>query len=78
MTSNPRGQRDPNESLKNLTRLAYSVREAAHMLGASESTVRQWVHEGKLRALRKGKGRDRQHFSIPLRSIQELLDRASG
>ena len=61
-------------SLQGLSRLAYSVQETAHMLGASESTVRQWIYEGKLPAIRKGKGQGRQHFSVPMRSIKAMLD----
>lgn len=39
-----------------------------------EGAIMQWIHEEKLRAIRKGRGRDRRHFSIPVRSIQELVD----
>lgn len=78
MARKPREKREPDEALTKLPRLAYTVKEAAHMLGASEGSVRQWIYEGKLRAISKGKGHDRQHYSIPMKSIQDLLDSAGS
>ena len=71
-----REKRQPDPRLAHLPKLAYTVREAAHVLSVSEGTIRQLIHVGKLRAIPKGSGSARVHFFIPLASIQALLDQA--
>jgi excisionase family DNA binding protein len=68
-----RTKRSLDPCLAGLTRLAYTVRETAAMLGVSDSTVLQWIHQQKLRAIQKGTGTSRRHFTVPLSSIQEFL-----
>lgn len=70
--------KDGYPSLSGLNRLAYSVNETAKMLGVSPTSVLQWIHSGKLRAIQKGSGRARMHFTIPLAAIQEFLTSGSN
>ena len=56
-----------------LPRLAYSVREAADMLGVCEKTIRRLIHRGLLHpsiALR--------HLLIPKKEIERFLEETSS
>ena len=51
-----------------LKRRAYSVAEAAELLGVSNFTIRRRIHEGQIRAIRVG-----SRVLVPSDSIQKLL-----
>jgi excisionase family DNA binding protein len=51
------------------TRLAYSVHEAAQMLGVSDKTVRRLIRRKLLRA-----SRALRHLLIPKKEIERFLD----
>jgi excisionase family DNA binding protein len=73
-----RTRRTPRAVPEGLLRLAVSVEEAATMAGVSPSTIREWAHSGKLRVIKKGRGKNRFHFTVPIRSIEELLSSFNG
>lgn len=73
-----RTKRTIDPSFSALPRMAYSIKEAACMLGVSPSTVLQWIHEHKLRAIQKGDGQSRRHFTIPLSALQEFIAAGSS
>jgi excisionase family DNA binding protein len=54
------------------TRLAYSVHEAAEMLGVSDKTVRRLIHRKLLRP-----SRALRHLLIPKKEIERFLDETS-
>lgn len=51
---------------------AYSVKEAAQMLGKSEPTIRRWIREGKLASAKSSDSPQGQHL-IPRHSIEKYL-----
>ena len=51
---------------------AYSVKEAAQLLGRSQQTVRRWIREGKLES-RKSSDAQQGHHLIPYASIEKHL-----
>jgi len=53
-------------------RAVYSVKEAAQMLGKSESTVRRWIREGKLDSTEPADNMQGRHM-IPLASLRKYL-----
>ena len=53
-------------------RLAFSVKEAAQMLGVSEKTVRRLINRGLLRS-----SRAIRHLLIPRKAIERFLDETS-
>ena len=53
-------------------RATYSVKEAARMLGRSESTVRRWISEGKLDSAKSADTQQGRHM-IPLASLRKYL-----
>lgn len=55
------------------TKLAYSTREAAAMLGISAEQVKKLVRQGKLRALRTHENRGAK-FLITEQAMREWLD----
>ena len=50
-------------------RLACKIREAATLLGVSESTIRRLIAAGELRVIRK-----LRHPLIPVSELERLLD----
>ena len=51
---------------------AYTVKEAAQMLGRSPSTIRRWIREGKLESTKSAEKQQGQHV-IPAGSIRQFL-----
>ncbi len=51
---------------------AYSVKEAAQLLGKAEQTIRRWIREGKLES-RKSSDAQQGHHMIPYASIEKHL-----
>ena len=52
---------------------AYSVKEAASLLGRSEQTVRRWIREGKLESAKSADSQQGRHM-ISYASIKRLLE----
>ena len=52
----------------------FTPREAAHVLGISYPTLKQWIYKRKIRTIRTAGG----HHRIPEREIDKFLYRASG
>lgn len=50
---------------------AYSVAQAAYVLGEPEEQVRAWLQEGALRALPRHKGRHTRILGVELRRLRE-------
>ncbi len=50
----------------------YTVREAAHVLGKSEATIRRWIREGKLESAKSSESQQGQHM-IPHHGIERYL-----
>jgi excisionase family DNA binding protein len=51
------------------------VREVALELSVHELTVRRWIHDGRLEAVRLGEGRSAR-YRVPAHSLQEFLRHA--
>lgn len=47
------------------------IREAAELLGINPETLRRWDNEGRLKAVRIGKRKDRRY---KLSDIQKIMD----
>ncbi len=56
----------------------YVVEEVAAMTGRSEYTVRRWVSQGQLRAIRISEGGPRGRLLIPRAEIERLVAAAKG
>ena len=56
-------------------RKAYTTRETAELLGKAPRTIRRWVEEGVLKAVKVGDKR-RGRLLIPAREIDRLLNGA--
>ncbi len=50
----------------------YSVKEAAQMLGRSESTIRRWIREGELESTKSAASQQGRHM-IPYGSLRKYL-----
>ena len=53
-------------------RATYSVKEAAQLLGKSESTVRRWMREGRLGSTKSTDTQQGRHM-IPFASLRKYL-----
>lgn len=53
-------------------RAAYTVRQAARLLGLGRETLRQAVHRGEVRAIRVGR-----HLYVPAHELARLLEEAT-
>ncbi|MBM4040365.1 MAG: helix-turn-helix domain-containing protein [Planctomycetes bacterium] len=51
----------------------YTVRELAQQVGRSPYTVRRWIREGKLNAVKLNDGRPKDQYLIEAQDIQELI-----
>jgi excisionase family DNA binding protein len=61
--------RESTEARNDLPRLAYSVAEAAQMLGVCDKTVRRLISRGLLRS-----SRALRHLLIPKKEIEKFLE----
>jgi excisionase family DNA binding protein len=50
----------------------YTPREAAPALGNSYSTLKRWIHNGKIRTVKTAGG----HYRVPQREVDRFLYRA--
>lgn len=50
------------------------IREAAELLGINPETLRRWDNEGRLKAVRIGKRKDRRY---KLEDLQKLIEEKS-
>lgn len=50
------------------------IREAAELLGINPETLRRWDNEGRLKAVRLGKRKDRRY---KLEDLQKLIEEKS-
>jgi excisionase family DNA binding protein len=62
----------PPAAVPDLPRLAYSVREAADLLGVSEKSIRRLIDRGLLKA-----SRALRHLLIPRKEIERFLERTT-
>jgi excisionase family DNA binding protein len=51
---------------------AYSVKEAAQLLGRSEQTIRRWIREGKLETTKSADNQQGRHL-VPHSSVAQYL-----
>ncbi len=56
----------------------YTVRELATELGRSPYTIRRWIREGKIDALKLNSGGPRDRYLIDYSQVQEMLMNASA
>lgn len=47
----------------------YQVREVADLFAVTSATVRVWINEGQLRAIKIGKG---HYWRVPASAVEEL------
>jgi excisionase family DNA binding protein len=58
------------------TKPFYTVKELAKHLGRSTYTIRRWIRDGKLQAVKLNSGGPRDPYLIEHREVQELLTQA--
>lgn len=63
----------PRSSCSPLSRLAVEVEVAAGLLDVCGWTVRQWIANGSLKAIRIGRGKHRTHYRIPVAEIERFI-----
>lgn len=56
---------------QSLPRLAYKLKEAAQMLGVSQSTIREEIREGRIKSMKK-----LRHVLIPASEITKWMEGA--
>ena len=57
-------------TFKDSQRLLYSIGEVAKLLGVSPITVRKWIKQGKIHAIKLGR-----KYAIPATEIDKIIDR---
>ena len=56
---------------QSLPRLAYKIKEAAEMLGVSQSTIREEIREGRMKSMKR-----LRHVLIPAAELTRWLEGA--
>ncbi len=60
--------------LRSRHKATYTIHEAAQLLGRSDYTIRRWVHEGRLAAIRINGSGPKGRLLIAHGELQRLLD----
>lgn len=66
------------DELAGRTKPFFSVEEVAGMMDRAEYTVRTWIREGHLRAIRVGNSGPRGRLLIPREELQRLVESGRG
>jgi excisionase family DNA binding protein len=69
---------DLHELLRSRRKDSYTVEEVAELTGRSQYTVRRWIAEGKLRAIRLAEGGPRGRLLIARAELDNLLAQGKG
>ncbi len=62
---------EKNESKKWLT-----VKDAARLCNRSQSSIRRWIQEGKLKAVKLHEGKEKDRYHISQKDIEEMFRQA--
>jgi excisionase family DNA binding protein len=66
------------ELLANRRKFQFTTDEVAEMTGRSGYTIRRWIAEGKLKAIRVAEGGPRGRLLIPRSELERLVGRGLG